>query len=179
MEYKMDAQMRGTAFTQSTRIRTMVQIVRYLTLFSLATVGLSMVVKRDVIAVGADITAMAKLTTDLDNSIKACNSLAQALATPPLSGPDCTTISDSLLTLKVGILASLTNIVVKKLVFEALPVGGVPALILINLQNLRVVTVAYARALIAISSGSCAATQQQILIELEAGFATAIKAYSP
>jgi hypothetical protein len=77
----------------------MVQIVRYLALCSLATVGLSMVVKRDVIAVKAGITAIAEKTTALDNSIKAfSNSLPQALVRRNLYsvGSSCAVTDNSL-----------------------------------------------------------------------------------
>ncbi|KAJ7624236.1 hydrophobic surface binding protein [Mycena polygramma] len=181
----------------------MVQIARFLTVLSVAAVGLGLTVKRDAAAVEADIAKISTQVTTLDNAIQAFpltgGSLVAALgihtdattlittlngaivdvtATPTLSEDDGRTILSSVEAIEPTILDALTNIVVKKPAFVALPIGGLPALILQDLKNLKNATVAFAGGLIAIAPADLVAEATEIQNNITAAFDPAIAAYS-
>ncbi|KAF8189495.1 hydrophobic surface binding protein [Mycena galopus ATCC 62051] len=181
----------------------MVQITRFLTVLSVAAVGLALSLKRDPATVESDIATISAQVTALDNAIEAFpltgGSLVNALAihtdattlvttlqkavtdvdaTSPLSEADGTTILSAVEAFEPVILDALTDIVVKKPAFAALPIGGLPALILVDLQNLKTATVAFANGLITIAPADLVAEATQLSANITAAFTPAIAAYS-
>ncbi|KAF8960436.1 hydrophobic surface binding protein [Flammula alnicola] len=150
-----------------------------------------------------DIASIASQTTTLDNAINAFpatgGSLVNALAihtdavnlgtaidkgttdnvTPtPFSESDGSTILSSVQAFEPTILDALTQIVVKKPAFTALPIGGIPALIKQDLINLNASTFAFEAALIANAPADLVPTATSIKTTVDAAFASAIAAYS-
>ncbi|KAJ6503867.1 hydrophobic surface binding protein [Mycena sanguinolenta] len=181
----------------------MVQINRFLSVLSVAAVGLALSVKRDPATIESDIATVSSQVTTLDTAIDSFpatgGTLLQALtihtdatnlvttlnkavtdveATSTLSETDGRTILSDVEAIEPTILDALTNIVVKQPAFAALPVGGIPALILLDLQNLNASTVAFSSALIKISPADLVAEATQLTANITAAFATAIAAYS-
>ncbi|KAF9255827.1 hydrophobic surface binding protein [Marasmius fiardii PR-910] len=159
--------------------------------------------KRDVATVQADIATISTQVTALDSSISAFpdtgGSLASALAihnaattldaslkkattdtqaTDPFSENDGQNILASVEAIEPTILHALQTIVAKKPAFDALPIGGVPALVLQDLQNLSTDTTAFADALIAKSPADLVDRANEIKSTIGDAFATAIAAYS-
>ncbi|KAJ7888325.1 hydrophobic surface binding protein [Mycena olivaceomarginata] len=172
----------------------MVQITRFLTVLSVAAAGL---------ALTADIARISTQVTTLDNAIEAYpltgGTLLNALtihtdattlittlngavtdvtATSQLSEADGRTILSSVEAIEPTILDALTNIVVKKPAFAALPIGGLPALILQDLKNLKTATVAFANGLVSIAPADLVAEATQLSSNITAAFDPAIAAYS-
>ncbi|KAJ7917166.1 hydrophobic surface binding protein [Mycena leptocephala] len=181
----------------------MVQITRFLAVLSVAAVGLALSVKRDAATVEADISKISTQVTTLDNAIEAFpltgGSLVNALAihtdatnlittlngavtdvgaTGALSEDDGRTILSSVEAIEPTILDALTDIVVKKPAFAALPIGGLPALILQDLKNLKTATVAFAAGLVAIAPADLVAEATELQNNITAAFDPAIAAYS-
>ncbi|KAJ7362334.1 hydrophobic surface binding protein [Mycena albidolilacea] len=181
----------------------MVQITRFLTVLSVAAAGLALTVKRDAATVEADIAKISTQVTTLDNAIEAYpltgGTLLNALtihtdattlittlngavtdvtATSQLSEADGRTILSSVEAIEPTILDALTNIVVKKPAFAALPIGGLPALILQDLKNLKTATVAFANGLVSIAPADLVAEATQLSSNITAAFDPAIAAYS-
>lgn len=76
------------------------------------------------------------------------------------------------------ILSTLTAIVTKKADFQALPIGGVPALVLSDLKSLNTSVIAFANALIAKAPTDLKPNATVIENAVASAFATAIAAYS-
>ncbi|KAF8157220.1 hypothetical protein B0H34DRAFT_491758 [Crassisporium funariophilum] len=73
----------------------------------------------------------------------------QQAVPPPISEADGTTILNAVTAFEPTILDALNQIVVKKPAFQALPIGGIPALVKQDLINLSASTSAFEAALIA------------------------------
>ncbi|KAF8157223.1 hydrophobic surface binding protein [Crassisporium funariophilum] len=172
-------------------------------LFSFASIGFSTPVKRTVDQVKADIADISAKVTALNDKITAFpltgGTLANALGihnsavalvttlqtattdvtnTGPVDVTDGTVILDSVQAFEPTIQHALTEIVVKKPAFQALPIGGLPALILQDLNNLKTGTVAFSNALIAAAPPSLVAEATSLRDGIVAGFDTAIAAYA-
>ncbi|KAJ7162791.1 hydrophobic surface binding protein [Mycena crocata] len=181
----------------------MVQFGRLVTVFSAVASGLALSVKRDVATVKADIakittqlntldaainaypltggTLLAALTihTDATNLISTLNTgTTDVTSTGPLAEDDGRTILTSVEAIEPTILDALTAIVAKKPAFQALPIGGIPALILQDLTNLKASTVAFAGALIANAPADLVDEATQLQNNIIAAFDPAIAAYS-
>ncbi|KAJ7152048.1 hydrophobic surface binding protein [Mycena filopes] len=181
----------------------MVQIARFLTVLSVAAVGLSASLKRDVAKVEADIATITTQVTTLDNAIEAFpltgGSLVNALgihtdatslittlngattdatANGALGEDDARTILTSVEALEPTILDALTDIVVKKPAFVALPIGGLPALIHQDLINLKAATVAFAGVLISTAPADLTDEATTLQNNIIAAFDPAIAAYA-
>ncbi|KAJ6576064.1 hydrophobic surface binding protein [Mycena vulgaris] len=181
----------------------MVQITRFLSLSVCVAVGLALTVKRDVALVKADIAKITTQVTTLDNAIEAFpltgGSLVNALAihtdatslittlntattdttaNGALAEADGRTILTSVEAIEPTILDALSNIVVKKPAFAALPIGGLPALILQDLKNLKTATVAFSAALVANAPADLVAEATTVQTTITAAFDPAIAAYT-
>ncbi|KAJ7769452.1 hydrophobic surface binding protein [Mycena metata] len=181
----------------------MVQITRFLSVLSVAAVGLALSLKRDVAKVESDIATISTQVTTLDNAIEAYptsggtlvaalgihtdatnlvttlnGATTDATANGALDETDARTILNSVEALEPTILDALTDIVVKKPAFAALPIGGIPALILQDLKNLKTATVAFAGALISAAPADLTAEATQLQNNITAAFDPAIAAYS-
>ncbi|KAJ7027979.1 hydrophobic surface binding protein [Mycena alexandri] len=181
----------------------MVYFSRLLLSFSLLAVGLASPVKRTVAQVEADIASISSQVTTLDNAINAFpatgGSLTAALAihtdatnlettlnkgttdvkaTGTVDDADGNTILNSVTAFEPTILDALKGIAAKEPAFAALPIGGIPALILADLKTLRTDTGAFAQALIAAAPADLKSEATTIANTIDAGFATAIAAYS-
>ncbi|KAJ7031749.1 hydrophobic surface binding protein [Mycena alexandri] len=181
----------------------MVQITRFLTVLSVAAVGLALSLKRDVAKVESDIATISSQVTTLDNAIEAYpttggtllaalgihtdatnlvttlnGATTDATANGALDEDDARTILTSVEALEPIILDALTDIVVKKPAFAALPIGGLPALILADLKNLKTATVAFAGALISAAPADLTDEATQLQNNITAAFDPAIAAYS-
>ncbi|KAF8891481.1 hydrophobic surface binding protein A-domain-containing protein [Gymnopilus junonius] len=154
--------------------------------------------------VETDVQTISTQTTALDNAINAFpntgGSLVSALAihndavslgsaidqgTSDVSGapqPFSETDGSAILTAVQGfeptILDALTAIVTKKPAFQALPIGGIPALVLQDLQNLNTSAFNFEAALIAAAPADLVPTATSVKAAVDAAFATAIAAYS-
>lgn len=182
----------------------MVQIsTGLLLLFSVVTASSALVTKRTVAQVESDITNIATQVNALDSSIKAFpdtgGTLLSALAihssatsllstiqtattdttaTAAFSEGDGATILAAVEGFEPTILDALTAIVAKQPAFQALPIGGIPALVLQDLQNLNSGTTAFENALIAKSPADLLAQANDIKTSIGNAFTTAIAAYS-
>ncbi|RDB17435.1 hypothetical protein Hypma_001618 [Hypsizygus marmoreus] len=155
--------------------------------------------------VKADINTIAAQTTTLDNSITAFpltgGTLIQALAvhnnavtlgssinkgttdvqatTPtPFSDADGAAVLALVEAFEPTIESALTGIVGKKAAFQALPIGGIPALVKQDLSNLGASTTAFENALIAAAPASVVADATALKARVNAAFAAAIAAYA-
>ncbi|KAF9477714.1 hydrophobic surface binding protein [Pholiota conissans] len=175
---------------------------------SVASVSLASVpAKRSVSTVLADVSTISSKVSTLDSLINAYpatgGTLAGALAihnaaastttglipalatgtsdvtsTGPVGDADGATILSAVQAFEPTILDALTGIVAKKPSFVALPLGGVPALILQDLTNLKAGTAAFSNALIANAPASTTASATTLRDTILAAFDTAIAAYS-
>ncbi|KAJ7051307.1 hydrophobic surface binding protein [Mycena amicta] len=177
---------------------------RLLTVVSVAAVSLALVAKRDAATVEADIATITTKVTTLDNAIEAFpltgGSLVNALAihsdatslittlntatsdatnAGAFSEDDGASILASVEAIEPIILDALQDIVVKKPAFAALPIGGLPALIYVDLQNLQNATIAFANALIADSPADLVDEATTLRDNINAAFGPAIAAYAP
>ncbi|KAJ7727764.1 hydrophobic surface binding protein [Mycena metata] len=182
---------------------TMVQFSRFLLSLSLLAVGLASPVKRTVAQVEADIASISAQVTTLDNNINAFpntgGSLVAALAihtdatslettlnqgttdvksTGTFDETDGNTILNSVEAFEPTILDALKGIAAKEPAFAALPIGGIPALILADLKTLRTDTAAFAQALIAAAPTDLKSEATTIANTIDAAFAAAIAVYS-
>ncbi|KAJ7488294.1 hydrophobic surface binding protein [Mycena latifolia] len=181
----------------------MVQISRFFTVLSVAAVGLALSIKRDVATVKVDVAKITTQVTTLDNAIEAYpltggtllaaltihtdattlittlnTATADVTANGALGETDGRTILNSVEAIEPIILDALTDIVVKKPAFAALPIGGLPALILQDLQNLKVATSAFASALVANAPADLVAEATTVETTITSAFDPAIAAYS-
>ncbi|PPR05308.1 hypothetical protein CVT26_011567 [Gymnopilus dilepis] len=173
------------------------------TLALLASLSLSSLAST-VADVEADLQNIATQTTTLDNAINAFpntgGSLLNALAIhndavnlgsaidkgtsdvngapKPFSEADGTTVLQAVQAIEPTILDTLTVIVQKKAAFQGLPIGGIPALVLQDLQNLNASTFKFEAALISAAPTDLIPTATTIESAINSAFATAIAAYS-
>ncbi|KAJ7106663.1 hydrophobic surface binding protein A-domain-containing protein [Mycena epipterygia] len=180
----------------------MVQLSRLLFTFSLFAASFTTPVKRTVAQVEADIASISTQVTTLDNAINAFSntggSLTAALAihtdatnlegtlnkgttdvaaTGTVDEADATTILNSVVAIEPVILNALQGIAAKEPAFAALPIGGIPALILADLQTLKTNTTSFATALINAAPADLKAEATAISNNITAAFNTAIAAY--
>jgi len=110
-------------------------------------------------------TAITKGTTDVQN-------------TGAVSEADGTTILKSVQAIQPTIISALNGIVAKKAAFQALPLGGVPALVKADLNTLNTDTSAFEAALIAAAPADLVANATAIKTAIDAAFSNAIAAYA-
>ncbi|KAF8960434.1 hydrophobic surface binding protein [Flammula alnicola] len=182
----------------------MVQLTTsFVFLLSLATLGLTTPVKRTVAQVEADIADISTKVTSLDNAINAfpltggtlaaalgihtdagtvitslTTATADVVATGPVGDTDGRTILTSVEAIEPTIQDALTAIVTKKPAFVALPIGGIPALILQDLNNLKSNTSAFSNALISNAPASLTTEATTLRDNILAAFDTAIAGYT-
>ncbi|KAF8895811.1 hydrophobic surface binding protein [Mucidula mucida] len=180
----------------------MVQLSSFFAALTVVTAVCSAPTKRTVAQVEADIATISTQVTALDNAITAFpdtgGSLINALAihssattlistlstattdtqnTAAFSEADGSTILASVEAFEPTILHALTGIAAKQPAFAALPIGGIPALVLQDLQNLDAGTAAFADALIAKSPADLVDEANEIKSTIGDAFDTAIAAY--
>ncbi|PPR03761.1 hypothetical protein CVT24_007360 [Panaeolus cyanescens] len=174
------------------------------TVLSFATVAFSNPIKRDVNQVKADIANIAAKVTALDNAITAfpltggtllaalgIHNSAVALddtlkaattnviSTGVVGDADGLDIINAVSAFSPNIDHALSEIVVKKPAFVALPIGGLPALIYQDLNKLQASTDGYATALVNNAPSSLTADAVALKAAALAGFPAAIAAYAP
>ncbi|KAF7349330.1 Hydrophobic surface binding protein [Mycena sanguinolenta] len=175
----------------------MVQFTR--SFFSLCLIAASFAVptKRTVAQIEADLTSISTQVTALDNDIKgfpdsalttlaAMGLLGTSLnigtsnmkATGPLNEADATTILNSMQAIEPVIIDALTKLTAEEPAFAGLPLGGLSALVLQDLQTLKDDTDAFAAALEAAAPANLKAEATSIQSAIDAAFATAIAAFS-
>ncbi|KIM37999.1 hypothetical protein M413DRAFT_448046 [Hebeloma cylindrosporum] len=172
-------------------------------LLSVASIALATPVKRTVDQVKADIADISAKVTSLDNAITAFpltgGSLLAALGihnsagalittlqtattdvveTGPLGEEDGAAVLASVQAFEPTIQHALVEIVTKKPAFQALPIGGLPALILQDLKSLKANTGAFSDALISTAPEDLVDTATNLRDGILAGFDPAIAAYS-
>ncbi|KAF9459839.1 hydrophobic surface binding protein [Collybia nuda] len=98
-------------------------------------------------------------------------------ATGPVNEADGGAILSSVNAFEPTIQHALVGIVEKRPAFQALPIGGIPALVLQDLKDLNTNTVAFSDALITNAPDSLKGAATQLKDGIVAGFATAIAAY--
>ncbi|KAF8192234.1 hydrophobic surface binding protein [Mycena galopus ATCC 62051] len=180
----------------------MVQFTRYLVVLSVAAAGFA-ACKRDVAAVEADIDTLVRQVTAFDNAIvgfppsngsvddalaihadvisiiKTLNTAASDVeATGEFSEDDDTAILSAIDSSVPVVLNSLTDIVNKKPVFEALPICGFAALFLQDLQNLQTACVGFGNTLINTAPATLVANFTDLTNNIAAAIEPAITAYS-
>ncbi|KAF5383285.1 hypothetical protein D9615_004803 [Tricholomella constricta] len=185
-------------------LKLYLQKMRFSSVFVLASLVASSFAST-VADIQADIADISTKLTTLDNSIAAFPStggtLSQALAIhsnavtlgksidqgttdvndvdpKPFSDEDGRAILDSFTALEPTINNALIGIVDKKAALEALPVGGIPALVKQDLSNLSASTAALEDALIAAAPESIVDEAIALKERIDAAFATAIAAYA-
>ncbi|KAJ3856849.1 hydrophobic surface binding protein [Lentinula lateritia] len=182
----------------------MIGIASFTTLSIFAAACLAAVpLKRDVGTVEQDITNIASQVTALNSAIEAfpttggsllsalaihaqATALASALATaatdvaatPPFSDADGTTILSAVDGFEPTIVDALVGIVAKKPAFDALPLGGVSALVAQDLATLSTDTKDFENGLIANTPPDLLAQATPITSTIDAALATASAAYA-
>ncbi|KAG6908388.1 hypothetical protein DXG01_004817 [Tephrocybe rancida] len=161
----------------------MVQIAPLLIFAGLIASSVSTPFKRTVAQVEADIARISTQTTALDNAIKSfassgAGSLTDALNTGPVSEADARTILNSVEAFEPTIIDALTNIIGKKAAFQALPIGGIPALVLSDLRSLSTSTAAFETGLIGAAPADLVSEARQVQSSVTAAFNAAIAAYA-
>ncbi|KAJ6571645.1 hydrophobic surface binding protein A-domain-containing protein [Mycena capillaripes] len=179
----------------------MVQFSRLFFSLSLVAAAFATPVKRTVAQVEADIASISSQVTTLDNDIKGfpASGLAGALGihaaagtlgstlntgttdvtnTGTVSEADGATILSSVQAFEPTILDALTQITAKQPNFAALPIGGIPALVLQDLKNLKTSTDGFSGALIAAAPADLKAQATAIQTAIDAAFSKAITAFS-
>lgn len=182
----------------------MVQIAsRFFVLISCVALGLSTPLKRTIDQVKADVADISTKVTTLDNAINAfpmtggtllaalgIHSSATALvatlatattdvtATGPLEEQDGSDILNAVLAIEPIIGDALQQIVVKQPAFKALPIGGLPALILQDLKNLNDKTVSFSDALISTAPADLVDAATNLRDRVVNAFTAAIAAYT-
>ncbi|KAF4616657.1 hypothetical protein D9613_008347 [Agrocybe pediades] len=103
---------------------------------------------------------------------------ADVISAPkPVSEADGTTILGIVQGFEPTILNALSGIVAKKPAFQALPIGGIPALVKQDLINLNASTSKFEAQLIASAPADLVASAKAIKASVDSAFATAIAAY--
>ncbi|KAE9403029.1 hypothetical protein BT96DRAFT_917813 [Gymnopus androsaceus JB14] len=153
--------------------------------------------------VEADISSIASQVTALDSAINAfptaggsllsalaiheqATALASALATaatdvtatPPLDEADGETILSAVEGFEPTIINALAGIVAKKPAFDALPLGGVSALVKEDLATLQTDTKAFENGLVADSPADLVPAAASLTSAVDAALATAAAAYA-
>ncbi|KAG7091707.1 hypothetical protein E1B28_008108 [Marasmius oreades] len=156
--------------------------------------------KRTVAQIEADIAQITSQVAALDTAVKGfTNSLTQALAihndavalvstinqgttdvnaTPQPSESDSQTILNSVQGFVPSVTDALQAIIDKKAAFQALPIGGIPALVKQDLANLNTATVAFENGLIAKAPTDLKSQAQSIANTVNAALASAQAAYA-
>ncbi|KAF9041541.1 hydrophobic surface binding protein [Panaeolus papilionaceus] len=175
-----------------------------LTVLSFAAVALSNPVKRDVNQVKADIANIAAKVTALDGAITAfpltggtllaalgIHNSAVALETTlqtatthvtetgAVNETDGLDILNAVAAFSPNIQHALSEIIVKKPAFAALPIGGLPALIYQDLNKLKTSTGGFATALVTNAPDVLKDQANDLKDAALAGFDPAIAAYAP
>ncbi|KAK7463025.1 hypothetical protein VKT23_007607 [Stygiomarasmius scandens] len=178
-------------------------LTRTLVALSIAASTFGAILKRDVPTILADISDISTQVTTLDNAINAFpdsgGSLTSALAihndavalldsvntatddttaNGAFSEADGQSILDAVAAIEPTILDALSAIAEKQPAFAALPIGGIPALVLQDLQNLDAATTAFSNALIDNAPADLVAQATDIQTTIGDAFDTAIAAYS-
>ncbi|KAF9558553.1 hydrophobic surface binding protein [Agrocybe pediades] len=96
----------------------------------------------------------------------------------PVSQADGTTILSVVQTFENAIVRTLSDIVAKKATFAALPIGGIPALVLQDLINLRNSVFKFETQLIGYVPSKLVAPANKMLAPINDAFARAIAVYS-
>ncbi|KDR66620.1 hypothetical protein GALMADRAFT_80725 [Galerina marginata CBS 339.88] len=117
-------------------------------------------------------------STNLVTSVNKGTTDVTAVTPKPFSEADGKSILSAVQAFEPGILDALKEIVIKKPAFQALPLGGIPALVKQDLINLNASTFAFEAALIASAPADLIPTANSIKSTVDAAFATAIAAYS-
>ncbi|KAF5369072.1 hypothetical protein D9758_003054 [Tetrapyrgos nigripes] len=176
---------------------------RSLVALSIAASTFGLVLKRDVTTILSDISNIGTQVTSLDNNINAFpdsgGSLAAALAihndavalnsavgtattdttsNGAFSEADGQSVLSAVEGIEDTILDTLSAIVAKHAAFAALPIGGIPALVLQDLKNLDASTTAFSGALIANAPADLVSEATEIQSTIGTAFDTAIAAYS-
>ncbi|KAF9473026.1 hydrophobic surface binding protein [Pholiota conissans] len=178
----------------------MVYIIKsFLTILSFSAAALATVVK-----IEADITTLSTAVTSLDKSINAypntggtvagalvihteAQGLINDLGTATtdiqatsglLSLSDGKTILSSVQAIQPVILDALTVLVKKKAALQALPLGGVPAIVLADLKSLNTTAVKFADSLLKICPSALLPQATSIRDSVAVGFSGAIAGYS-
>ncbi|KAL0577781.1 hypothetical protein V5O48_004209 [Marasmius crinis-equi] len=177
--------------------------MKFFTVLTLAALALATPLKRTVAQVEADIAQISSQVNALDSSINAFpnsgGTLAQALAihnsattlvttiqkgttdvnaTPQPSEADSQTILNSVQAIVPAITSGLQAIVAKKPAFDALPLGGVSALVKQDLANLATATTGFENGLIAKAPADLKSQAQNIANTVNAALASAQAAYA-
>ncbi|THU93634.1 hydrophobic surface binding protein [Dendrothele bispora CBS 962.96] len=178
-------------------------LTRTFVALSIAASTFGAVLKRDVPTILADISKISSQVTTLDNAINAFpdsgGSLVNALAihtdatnlvssvntatsdttaNGAFNEADGQTILNAVQAIEPTILDALTAIAAKQPAFAALPIGGIPALVLQDLKNLDAGTTAFSNALIANAPADLVPQATDIQTTIGNAFDTAIAAYS-
>jgi len=169
---------------------------------SFVATGICTPVKRTVEQIQTDIASISTQVTSLDNAITAfpatggtlLNALAihsssgslisslqtatgDVIATGPVNEVDGRAILSAVEAFAPTIIHALEGIVVKKPAFQALPIGGIPALVLQDLKDLQTNAAEFANALIDISPESLKDEATALRDSILDAFAVAITAY--
>ncbi|PPQ81568.1 hypothetical protein CVT25_013411 [Psilocybe cyanescens] len=96
----------------------------------------------------------------------------------PIAEADGKTILSAVQTLQPIIIDTVTQIVAKKAAFQALPIGGIPALVKQDLVNLNASTSKFEAALIASAPADLVSAATAIKSAVDAALASGIAAYS-
>ncbi|PPQ77993.1 hypothetical protein CVT26_015899 [Gymnopilus dilepis] len=115
---------------------------------------------------------------ELGSSIDQGTEDTNGVPTKPFSNTDANVILLAVENIQPVILDTLTDIVAKKPAFAGLPIGGVTALILQDLQNLNASTSNLESALISATPTSLLPVASSIKSTIDAAFVTAIAAYT-
>jgi len=129
---------------------------------------------------GDQISTALGINTDSGNLVKAIQQTTtdvEAVPTP-VSEADANTILTAVQNIVPAILKSLTDISGKVATFKAVPIVNAPSLVLSDLKNLQTATDNLSTALIAAAPADLVTEANMIKGNIDAGFASAIKAFS-
>ncbi|KDR66630.1 hypothetical protein GALMADRAFT_80675 [Galerina marginata CBS 339.88] len=130
-------------------------------------------------ATGGTLANALAIHTDASNLINTVKKGTTDAVTPkPFSEADGNSIVKAVKAFEPKVLDALKQLVIKKPAFQALPIGGIPALVKQDLISLNASTVAFEAALIASAPADLIPTANSIKSTIDAAFATAIAAYS-
>ncbi|KAJ7023287.1 hydrophobic surface binding protein [Mycena alexandri] len=180
----------------------MVQLSRLLLSLALVAASLATPLKRTVAQIEADLTTLQSQVTSLDNNIKGfpASGLTGALeihdaaaglesslntatsdvkATPTVSEADATTILNTVQNnIEPLVIDALTRIAGDRAAFDAQPIIGLSALVLVDLQTLKNDTDAFSNALIAAAPADLKTQATAIKTAIDAAFSKAIAAFA-
>ncbi|KAF7334745.1 Hydrophobic surface binding protein [Mycena sanguinolenta] len=179
----------------------MVQFTRLFFSLCLIVASFAVTTKRTVAQIEADLASISTQVTALDNDVKGfpASGLAGALnintaatnlesglntgtsdvkANGPLDEADGTTILNDVLAIEPVIIDALTRIAAEEPEFAALPVAGIPALVLEDLETLKADIDEFVEAIMSTGPADLAGQATSIRNAIDAAFATAIAAFS-